>query len=449
MPSSDIPRLCGGLFLLQLLRMKKPSTRTKAEGLKGQKDSVNNQRVFEALIRIFYPDFKINSDESFAKDTAEYRACKKSAGINLPFKMKYCDSTPFDTMVKTRYNDILPVVSEFADLYLDLEDTKACDAVKAILQTIATDTTIEPEDIFYINGAMTKQELLEQEELVLEPFLLGIWHFILLHKPNNLVGRDTFLDWNEQGIEGDQWTYTSHIGKDYPLDIKLSQMNGYTFYNNSDTVDEEVLEEDTEEYTSEDIMSPAYSAYRVLFQQIIINPVVNQFIGVPGSSQIANNNGIININFGATAPSSAPIPYTSQEPLDEEYYHLIVGYTYKNRIIIDKSRALNEYISEETKQIFSTENTNLLKGLPALIMPEADRTGAPQDVTLGYVTKVRSQDNGVILYVSKDLEFPMQLLIEHKELFGISHIFELSRTHWTIKHINLLEAMEDAGIHYE
>ena len=37
------------------------------------------------------------------------------------------------------------------------------------------------------------------------------------------------------------------------------------------------------------------------------------------------------------------------------------------------------------------------------------------------------------------------MLVKNMELFGINHKFELNRTHWTIKKINLEEAMEDAA----
>ena len=69
MPDEVYPRLCGGTFFLQLLRMKKPSSRSKADGRLGEKDSVNNQRVLEALIRFFSPDFAVYKKEPYHEGT--------------------------------------------------------------------------------------------------------------------------------------------------------------------------------------------------------------------------------------------------------------------------------------------------------------------------------------------------------------------------------------------
>ena len=76
---ANVPRLCGGTFFLQVLRMKKPMSRKPSKALEGEKDRVNNQRVLEALIQLFDPKFMVYADSTFKGDTSDYRACKEAA----------------------------------------------------------------------------------------------------------------------------------------------------------------------------------------------------------------------------------------------------------------------------------------------------------------------------------------------------------------------------------
>lgn len=117
MPSEVFPRLCGGTFFLQLLRMKKPSSRSKADGRLGEKDSVNNQRVLESLIRFFDPDFAVYADNTFKGDTSDYRACKASVGDNLPFDTR-TDFSRFDSMIKNNYEAAQNKMVSFVSKYI-------------------------------------------------------------------------------------------------------------------------------------------------------------------------------------------------------------------------------------------------------------------------------------------------------------------------------------------
>lgn len=64
---------------------------------------------------------------------------------------------------------------------------------------IKSDYTIESDTPFYIfeNGAfVTKEKLIEMESFVIEPFLLGIWHFIIMRRSDcNERGAATYQQW--------------------------------------------------------------------------------------------------------------------------------------------------------------------------------------------------------------------------------------------------------------
>lgn len=434
MSNADVPRLCGGTFLTQLLKTKKPSSRSKAEGLSGEKDSVNNQRVLEALIHIFYPEFTITCDDTFKTDVSAYLACDKAQGTNLPFTAKHCGNhlNIFDSLIKTKYAVLLNQMVEFVDTYLKRDNIKS--VVCALLQTIQEDTSITNDTVFYMGkmGDLTKAQLSQVDTVNLECFLLGIWHFILLNRPNNKVGRATFLEWNKCMGPGKPWEYVSRIGED--VDVHILRDNGDCVEHNAEEEPETViLSEDTEEYIPDGTISPSLYQY----QQLIIN----NFYGAPGSNNVQYNYGTINIGV------PAPLPAPSIPTIDKaEYYHLVVGYEFSKRIRVHTDRALTEHISDEVKNTFSFADPESMTGIHVLVMSELKWKKDYPTVKVGVVTKVKKQDNGVVLYIDEESEFPVEIIENNMELFGIDHIFELNRTHWTIKKINLEEAMEDAEI---
>lgn len=275
MPNTDIPRLCGGTFFLQLLRMKKPPTRSRADGLMGERDLVNNQRILEALIRMFKPDFMVYADSTFKGDVSDYRACKAAVGDNLPFDETRADFSKFDEIIRHDYQHALPVMHMFVKKYIKTEEPSlVISSVKAMLQTVADDKTIQPTDKFYMGEMglpLTKAKLTSTDCIILEPFLLGLWHFIVMNRPDNLIGRATFCAWNKkQPGENKPWRYVSGIGGDYPdvairlLDGTVIQDAGF-FAKNEDVYEE--LDEDEESYASSAEADPIFSEYRQLFLQ--------------------------------------------------------------------------------------------------------------------------------------------------------------------------------------
>jgi hypothetical protein len=66
----------------------------------------------------------------------------------------------------------------------------------------------------------------------------------------------------------------------------------------------------------------------------------------------------------------------------------------------------------------------------------------------GYVNDIKVQDNGIKVYFTKLNTLPQQVLIDLSYELGIAgarSYTELSRTHWAIKRINLIEVLEKAG----
>lgn len=122
--------------------------------------------------------------------------------------------------------------------------------------------------------------------------------------------------------------------------------------------------------------------------------------------------------------------------------------------IVPKDRALTESTSQEMKDLCSSlspEAIAIIKTFPAIFCSENHhyaKTDPDHTAYYGYVTDIRVQDNGIKVYFTKLNQLPQQVLIDFSEelcIGGARSFTELSRTHWAIKRINLIEVLEKAG----
>lgn len=137
---------------------------------------------------------------------------------------------------------------------------------------------------------------------------------------------------------------------------------------------------------------------------------------------------------------------TSASP---EYFNLIMGYDpfASDHILVRRDRALTEYISDDVKAEFGgwgKEAVEKIKRLPTILSCEKDGT-AGQKAVFGFIRDVKVQDNGIKVYFYRYTDIPFTFLSDN--LYELAmHLFELTRIHWTIKRVDLLEVMQDAGL---
>lgn len=240
MKTKPVPYLCGGIFFVLLTEAKAKSA-SKRLLRKGNKDRVSNRNMLEALIQMFVPSFtQPSAGRTFEGDTTDYRACKVSTGINLPFDDEV-EIDAFDTRVKTRYRSAMRQMDEFVDDYLRTDsDERMQWLLQAVLTLIDKDKLITPETLFYYSEQpVTKSDLLSLDHYCLSALLLGVWHFIVTSRTDNETGRPTFERLHTRADEMNaKWRFTSKIGKTYPKEI------GYDLFG---TVGEEIVEEAEEE----------------------------------------------------------------------------------------------------------------------------------------------------------------------------------------------------------
>ena len=217
MKSKPVPYLCGGIFLV-LLTEAKGKAASRRQLRSGKKDRVSNRNILEGLIRFLMPSFEQPpAGRTFEGDTTDYRACKVSYGINLPFDDDV-EIKAFDERVKTRYMTELRKMDEFIDSFLNTEsDERMQWLIKALLTIINKDQLIKSETIFYLSETpIAKSELLSLDHYCLSSLLLGIWHFIVTNRPDNEAGRATFEALNEKADEiGAKWRFKKEYGAKY------------------------------------------------------------------------------------------------------------------------------------------------------------------------------------------------------------------------------------------
>lgn len=176
---------------------------------------------------------------------------------------------------------------------------------------------------------------------------------------------------------------------------------------------------------------------------------------------VQNYDGTSVTNVIVTGRHPGEVPAPVQGGLNREYYNLFVmgGETFTafsvGHFIVQKDRALTENVSpniESTVNSLHAEAIEFIKTLPSIFAIENThygRSDETQQAFFGMVTDVRVQDNGIKIYyqtlnaiLQKRLnELMRELAIEGRPTFN-----ELDRTHWTIKRVNLIEELRDAGI---
>ena len=75
--------------------------------------------------------------------------------------------------------------------------------VSALVELIAEDSSIsDSEDFFVIPSGkcISKLELTSRSIFLIQPFLLGVWHYIVTNRRDNLVGAETYNHWYSPSV---------------------------------------------------------------------------------------------------------------------------------------------------------------------------------------------------------------------------------------------------------
>jgi len=283
------PKLCGGTFFVLLLQALK-NRKGAREHYKGDRDGLSDPEVLIGLIKVINPDYEPPRLERIKTKTNDFKACKLSKGEYLPF-----GNTPeievFDERVRTDYRSALMSMTDFVNEFLDLGESVQKDIrlVKALIELVQLDGSIAPEEGFFISedGEQIKKAALGGLKRVCYPaFLLGIWHYVVVNRKDNSVGRATYDEWCPENGGGPR-SYSGRMGKDITAEIRpyMPEFKGTEQADKAEPNDETNDEEQTKNE-----QAAGFS------QQVINNPLFIQQNG--DNNTILPNYGTVNLTIG-------------------------------------------------------------------------------------------------------------------------------------------------------
>lgn len=248
----DRIRLSGGIFFALLVRAKRKQPRN-ADRCNGKKGGSADPDVLLGLTQIVNPDFQIYASEyKSAKDsTRRYKDCSATGDFYQLDNQDFISS--FGESIRNGYQDLLykfcDFVSEFLDLSLKLKKEEIL--VRALLEVIALDEEITDSQEFYVlesGGSITKKELLSTtfNNVCLESFLLGIWHYVICFVEDNRVGQYTYNNYWKSN-NGKERVYNGFLGEKSTRNIKV-----YRYENSQE--EEECIDTTIQEETAEPVI---------------------------------------------------------------------------------------------------------------------------------------------------------------------------------------------------
>lgn len=278
MYKTEKQRLCGGTFFTLLLQARKPRTGVR-EHYMGTADGLSEPKMLVALAKVMTPDMQ-EPLESMMKtikgNVFDFKTCKNAGGTYFPFDDAVA-RTAFNNRVKNEYETVLVAMTEFIDGFIDVDSSTKKDEhlVRALAELIYLDDSIVADQPFYIteNGtAISKSELLDETELCLQSFLLGVWHFAVLRKEGNTIGKETYAEWCP-AKGGGQRGYTAALGDIFGSAMKL------TYHDITDFIalDDNGADPDTDNVTVEPEVVEQVAPQAQVLQQNVNNPFVFNF----------------------------------------------------------------------------------------------------------------------------------------------------------------------------
>ena len=388
MANTDNPYLCGGTFLAQILRARK-SPELPAYYNKNKKESLSEQETFRRLISIYHMA-EFSSCSSLKTYTSQFKSCTNS----LESFALFSDSDvkrEFDSDVRSADSSALTMMSDFVQEFIDTE--KYIQLVRCLLDMIENDSTIAPNTPLYIlenTESVTKAEINNMQVFMIEPFLLGIWHYIIMNRSDsNEKGASTYRQWYPSRDK-----YIGTVGSGITREIYVQSICNKNSQSSNKAV------------------SP--SMY-----------IVRSDTAIPLNSQYYNLIVTGEIEFENIQPITMSTDRVLTEYMDE----------LKSEFLPLSPRVQERILTFPT--IFANENMYY------------GRANENQVFGLGYIHRIKVRHDAVRIYPQIICCLPQQKLNEacfELDMGGNSSFNELNRTHWSIKKIDLLAELRELGL---
>lgn len=193
-------RLTGGVFFLLVTRGLKKIGKTEIDCLID-------------LVAIFDKSKKYVSRKTMRSNTTQYKKCELDNSMFLPFSDENLREA-FRSRLEHDYASVLAEMSAFVEKFVPKSDYSWL--VSAIDEILRNDSSVRNAQFHILQSgeAVSYKELLDEDEVEIEPFLTGIWGFILTERPLNSDGAATFHALTSVAeTKGNPHPFISDIGK--------------------------------------------------------------------------------------------------------------------------------------------------------------------------------------------------------------------------------------------
>ncbi len=215
MDFNEYPRLCGGTFFTLILQALRQRMNAR-EHYSGDSDGLSDPEVLVGLLSVINPAYADPGKDKLKTIANNYKRCGASTSAYLPFGDEQV-ITAFDNTVRTNYQAALNRMIEFVNTFIDLGEPvyKDVSLVRALIDLIQQDQSVKRDEEFYIepDGQTKKKTALGSlKKVCLPSFLLGVWHYVVVNRKDNSVGRETYDAWCPS-TGGGKRKYTAHVGE--------------------------------------------------------------------------------------------------------------------------------------------------------------------------------------------------------------------------------------------
>ena len=231
MADQTVPYLCGGVFFTLLVEASRERV-SPTKGYKGIKGDVRDEYIMKDLVELpgkGLANFDKQSD--FGDSVSKYKNCRSDYGMSMPFR-KYEYKESLREKITQDTDRALYLMSTILTRYFSMK--KRDDgiypldlAVRKILYVIKKDDDIGWDDTLLCGKNCTpikKKDLVQTEAIDIQPFLLGVWNYILQNRPDNKHGQGTikliYLDKENPNDTGD---YDPSFAKVFRTDLIVNR----------------------------------------------------------------------------------------------------------------------------------------------------------------------------------------------------------------------------------
>lgn len=184
----------------------------------------------------------------------------------------------------------------------------------------------------------------------------------------------------------------------------------------------------------------------------------------PGSTVNVTINSPTPMKLDPTLTASNNTCMSIVQSLSHEYYSLIV-FIDPNHIMDEnvawagvarspfRKGAVLPDILQAQKNKSSYHLKTALKNIPAIICYENTefngQTDPKQKATLAYINDIRQDEKEILIYYTPICKFPQQLLNDNRTIFEIYRyggLCSLNESGWSIRNINIFDALEEVGV---